>query len=160
MKIEKNAKNAKFLLNKMESCYQGLKCALSGRLEIHPCVLQDIGPFGLLPCSHSIFSAVPSKQGIGYCWTCAILGWLVWPVFDLFVEKVLCINDLLDKNADYRHFSTFLACFCPVITPVTIIVKSFQSVQLTLFWKDRVRLSKKFSVTMIFGQRPQRAGVL
>ena len=36
------------------------------RLEIHPCVLQDIGPLGPLPCSHSIFSANLSKQGIGY----------------------------------------------------------------------------------------------
>jgi len=25
------------------------KCALSGRKEIHPCVLQDIGPLGPLP---------------------------------------------------------------------------------------------------------------
>ena len=41
------------------------KCALSGRKEIHPCVLQDIGPLGPLPCSHST-SANHSKQGIGY----------------------------------------------------------------------------------------------
>ena len=53
------------------------KCALSGRKEIHPCVLQDIGPLGLLPCSHSTSSANHSKQGIGYRWPCAILGWLV-----------------------------------------------------------------------------------
>ena len=37
-----------------------------GRLEIHPCVLQDIGPLGPLPCSHSTSSANHSKQGIGY----------------------------------------------------------------------------------------------
>ena len=37
-----------------------------GRLEIHPCVLQDIGPLGPLPCSHSTFAANHSKQGIGY----------------------------------------------------------------------------------------------
>ena len=32
-------KNAKFLLNNIENCYQGFKYALSGRLEIHPCVI-------------------------------------------------------------------------------------------------------------------------
>ena len=31
-----------------------------------PCVLQDIGPLGPLPCSHSTSSADHSKQGIGY----------------------------------------------------------------------------------------------
>ena len=46
-------------------------------MEIHPCDLQDIGPLGPLPCSHSPSSANHSKQGIGYCWPCAILGWLV-----------------------------------------------------------------------------------
>ena len=53
-----------------------LKCALSGLLEIHPCVLQDISPLGLLPCPHSTPSADHFKQGIGYCWPCAILGGL------------------------------------------------------------------------------------
>ena len=48
-------------------------------MEIHPCVLQDIGPLGPLPCSHSTSSANHSKQGIGYRWPCAILGWLVYP---------------------------------------------------------------------------------
>ena len=33
----------------MENSPKGLKYALSGRMEIHPCVLQDIGPLGLLP---------------------------------------------------------------------------------------------------------------
>ena len=51
---------------------------LTGRMEIHPCVLQDIGPLGPLPCSHSTSSANHSKQGIGYRWPCAILGWLVY----------------------------------------------------------------------------------
>ena len=45
------------------------KYAISGRLEIHPCVLQDIGPLGLLPYSHSTSSADHSKQGIGYRWS-------------------------------------------------------------------------------------------
>ena len=51
--------------------------ALSGQMVFHPCVLQDIGPLGPLPCSHSTSSANHSKQGIGYRWQCAILGWLV-----------------------------------------------------------------------------------
>ena len=62
----KTKKNVKFPLNIMENCYQGLKYALSGRMEIHPCVLQDIGPLGPLPCSHPTFTANHSKQGIGY----------------------------------------------------------------------------------------------
>ena len=33
----------------MENCPKGLKYAISGRMEIHPCVLQDIGPLGPLP---------------------------------------------------------------------------------------------------------------
>ena len=41
-------------------------------------VLQDIGPLGPLPCSHSTSLADYSKQGIGYRWPCAILGWLVF----------------------------------------------------------------------------------
>ena len=45
---------------------KGLEYAFSGCKEIHPCVLQDIGPLGPLPCSHSTFSANHSKQGIGY----------------------------------------------------------------------------------------------
>ena len=49
----------------------------SGCLEIHPCVLQDISPFGPLPCSYSTILLDHSKQGIGYRWQCAILGWLV-----------------------------------------------------------------------------------
>ena len=61
----------------MENGPKDFKYALSGRMEIHPCVLQDIGPLGPLPCSHSTSSANHSKQGIGYRWPCAILGWLV-----------------------------------------------------------------------------------
>ena len=63
---EKMKKNEKPPLNIMENCSKGLKYALSGRMEIHPCVLQDIGPLGPLPCSHSTSSAKHSKQGIGY----------------------------------------------------------------------------------------------
>ena len=37
-------------------------------------VLQDICPFGPLPCSHSISPLDHSQQGIGYRWPCAILG--------------------------------------------------------------------------------------
>ena len=44
----------------------GLIYSPSGRLEITPCVLQDIGPLGPLPCSKSTTSLDHSKQGIGY----------------------------------------------------------------------------------------------
>ena len=37
-----------------------------GCKEIHPRVLQDIGPLRPLPCSHSTSSVDHSKQGIGY----------------------------------------------------------------------------------------------
>ena len=73
-------KNAKFSLNIMENCSKGLKYDLSGHMEIHPCVLQDIGPLEPLPCSHSTTSIDHGKQGNGYRWPCAILGWLVWIV--------------------------------------------------------------------------------
>ena len=55
-----------------KSCHPNFKSA-SGRLEIHPCVLQDIGPLGPLPCSHSTTSLDHSKQGIGYRLPCVIL---------------------------------------------------------------------------------------
>ena len=63
--LMKIGKNEKFLLNNMESCYQGLKYALSGRLEIHPCVLQDIGPVGPLPCSHSNLQLITPSRASG-----------------------------------------------------------------------------------------------
>ena len=59
-------KNSMFSLINKESSPKGLEHSFSGRLEIHPCVLQDIGPLGPLPCSHSTFAANHSKQGIGY----------------------------------------------------------------------------------------------
>ena len=34
---------------------------MDGHLEISPCVLQDIGPLGPLPCSHSTFWAAAPK---------------------------------------------------------------------------------------------------
>ena len=79
-KIDKKLKkkDVRLSLNIMDNCPKGLNYAFSGRKEIHPCVLQDIGPLGLLPCSHSTSSADHSKQGIGYRWPCAILGWLVF----------------------------------------------------------------------------------
>ena len=45
--------------------------------ENSPLRPEDIGPLGPLPCSHSTSSVDYSKQGIGYRWPCAILGWLV-----------------------------------------------------------------------------------
>ena len=50
---------------------------MDGCKEIHPCVLQDIGSLGPLPCSYATSSADHSQQGIGYRWPSAILGWLV-----------------------------------------------------------------------------------
>ena len=44
-----------------------LTYSLSGRLEIHPHVLQDISPFGPLPCSHYTSSFDHSEQGMRYC---------------------------------------------------------------------------------------------
>ena len=64
-KIDKEMeKNSMFSLNNMESSPKGLKCAFSGRLEIHPCVLQDIGPLGPLPCSHSTSASALSSRAI------------------------------------------------------------------------------------------------
>ena len=37
----------------------------SGRLEIHPSVLQDIGPLGPLPCSHTTSSAITPSRASG-----------------------------------------------------------------------------------------------
>ena len=54
--------NSMFSLNKMENSPK----AFSGHLEIYTSVLQDIGPLGPLPCSHSTSPANHSKQGIGY----------------------------------------------------------------------------------------------
>ena len=56
------------------SVFLGLIYSPSGCLEIHPCVLQDIGPLGPLPCSHSITSLDHSKQCIWYRRLCAVLG--------------------------------------------------------------------------------------
>ena len=34
-------------------------------MEIHPCVLQDIGPLGPLPCFHPISAVNLAEQGKG-----------------------------------------------------------------------------------------------
>ena len=34
-------------------------------MEIHPCVLQDIGPLGPLPCSHTTSSAITLSRASG-----------------------------------------------------------------------------------------------
>ena len=74
----------------------------SGRLEIHPCVLQVIGPSGLPPCSHSTTSLDHSKQGIGYCWPCVILGWLVYHCFCL---PVWHLNNRVCGLGDHTGYS-------------------------------------------------------
>jgi len=42
----------------MKNCPNGLKYAFSGQKEIHPCVLLDIGPLGLVPRSHFTTSSL------------------------------------------------------------------------------------------------------
>ena len=37
-------------------------------------------------------------------------------------EKTLDKNDLFDENANFDHFGPFLACFWPVITPVSVLI--------------------------------------
>ena len=72
--------------------YSWLDICTQGRLEIHPCVLQDIGPLGPLPCSRSTSSTDHTKQGTGYRWPCAILGWLVlhWRSTSFGSETFFC----------------------------------------------------------------------
>ena len=36
------------------------------------------------------------------------------------VAKILGENDFLDENADFRYLSLFLACFLPVMAPVSL----------------------------------------
>ena len=95
------------------------KYALSGRMEIHPCVLQDIGPLGPLPCSHSTSSVNHSKQGIGYRWPCAILGWLVrfWTqdelfsvVFSLVYLEVCAFSEAFSANRAFMGWFS-MDCF-------------------------------------------------
>ena len=49
----------------MENCSKDLKYALSGRMQIHPRVLQDIGPLGPMSCSHSTSSAITPSRASG-----------------------------------------------------------------------------------------------
>ena len=71
---------------------------------------------------------------LGHFWP--VFG-LLWPryqfpklsrsIFDLVLtglseigKKILNNNDLFDENADLGHFRPFLACFWPVMTPVSV----------------------------------------
>ena len=48
-------------------------------------------------------------------------------IFDLVLtglseisEKVLKNNDLIDENSNFGHFRLFLACFWPVMNPISV----------------------------------------
>ena len=84
----KSALQALILPSIPQICLQWPKLApQDGRTSRNPpCVLQDIGPLGPLPCSHSTSLLDHSQQGIGYRWPCAILGWLVLFFFFSFLQ--------------------------------------------------------------------------
>ena len=49
-------------------------------------------------------------------------------IFDLILtgvseisEKILNNNDQIKENANFGHFGSSLACFWPVMTPVTVL---------------------------------------
>ena len=101
------------LPSKAESCHPKFKSA-SGRLEIHPCVLQEIRPMGVLPCSHSTTLLDHSKLGIGYRWPCVIIRQLViltqihfhkiltsWGLNSILEESKLAWRDCLTTNTLY-----------------------------------------------------------
>ena len=103
----------------MENCSKGLKYALSGCMEIHPCVLQDISSLGPLPCSHSTSSANHSKQGIGYRWPCAILGWLVILMIDRPV--LISVFAWIGKPTNERFCTMVGVFFAEKNHPYTLI---------------------------------------
>ena len=45
---------------------------------------------------------------------------LVLTGFNEIGKKILNNNDRSDENADFGHFSPFLACFWPVKAPVSV----------------------------------------
>ena len=45
---------------------------------------------------------------------------LVLTGFNEIGKKILNNNDLFDENADLGHFRPFLACFWPVMAPVSV----------------------------------------
>ena len=47
---------------------------------------------------------------------------LVWTGLSEISEKILNNNDPLDENADFDHFRPFLACFWPVIAPISVCI--------------------------------------
>ena len=99
----RNWKNANFPFNIMENCSKGLKYALSGHMEIHPCPTghQPLGAAALLSLH---FLSYLSKQCMGYRWSCAILGWLV--TFSAFLSVLSSL--LLPKYISDLHY-----CSCP-----------------------------------------------
>ena len=87
---------------------------MDGHLKIPPCVLQDIGPLGPLPCSHSTSSLDHYQQGIGYRWPCAILGWLV------VYESVL--DGALGADGGWLPLPTRLQRYCD---PTSLVCSTF-----------------------------------
>ena len=125
----------------MEKCPIGLKYAFSGCKEIHLCVLQDIGPLGPLPCSHSTSLANHSKQGIGYRWPCAILGWLCLNC-TLFNSWSLARAKMLNS----RLISALLFCLYGQLVRAIPLLQSLKSFR--RFWKiDRESQRQWLKVT-------------
>ena len=77
---------------------------------------QDVRKFTPASCSHSNSSANHSKQGIGYSWPCAILGWLVsrMPHSALSVHLSICLSVSLSVGPSITlYFCSFWPhCSC------------------------------------------------
>ena len=120
----RNWKNAKLPLNIMENCSKGLKYALSGHMEIHPCPTGH-WPFRAAALLSLHFFIYHSMQGIGYRWPCAILGWLV-----LLSSSVLFPLCFLFISVFIDLFIVHCALFSLLLS---FICKLFQSLSHSFF---------------------------